>query len=227
VGPSPGPTHNRADSVQAGAGSAQRAQPGGPEQPPRRDLGPPLDARILEGVRERKPEALATFFERYFDHVFSLSFRLLGDRTAAEDLTQEVFLKIHRGAHQLDPSRDPTPWVVAVTYNACRDLWRSRAHRMGRRAASMDDEDTGLASTLSREGDQPEQVVLRGERERLVQQAITALPEPLRTAIVLHDYQGLSHQEIAGITGVNHAAARKRYSRALAALGRLLEDALK
>jgi RNA polymerase sigma-70 factor (ECF subfamily) len=227
VGSSSGPTQSRADSVQAGAGLAHGARAAGPEQAPRRDVGPPLEARILAGVRERKPEALAAFFERYFDQVFSLSFRLLGDRTAAEDLTQEVFLKIHRGAHQLDPARDPTPWVVAITYNACRDLWRSRAHRMDRRTASMDDEDTGLASTLSRDGDQPEQNMLRGERERLVQQAIAELPEALRTAIVLHDYQGLSHQEIAGITGVNHAAARKRYSRALAALGRLLEDALK
>lgn len=227
MGSSSGPTQNSSDSVQAGVGLAHGARATGPEQPPRRDFGPPLDARILAGVRERKPEALAAFFERYFDQVFSLSFRLLGDRTAAEDLTQEVFLKIHRGAHQLDPARDPTPWVVAITYNACRDLWRSRAHRMERRTASMDDEDTGLASTLSRDGDEPEQNMLRGERERLVQQALAELPQALRTAIVLHDYQGLSHQEIAGITGVHHAAARKRYSRALAALGRLLEGVLK
>ena len=52
------------------------------------------------------------------------------------------------------------------------------------------------------------------------------LPEPLRLAIVLHDYQGLGHEEIAALTGVHHAAARKRYSRALAALARLLKDSL-
>jgi RNA polymerase sigma-70 factor (ECF subfamily) len=98
---------------------------------------------------------------------------------------------------------------------------------MGRRTASLDDEDTGLASRLSMGADEPEQNALRGERERLVQQAIDQLPETLRTAIVLHDYQGLSHQDIAAMTGVHHAAARKRYSRALAALGRLLEDVLR
>jgi RNA polymerase sigma-70 factor (ECF subfamily) len=200
---------------------------GGGSQAPRRDADPPLDPKILAGVRERNPDALSAFFERYFDRVFSLAFRLLGDRTAAEDLTQDVFVKIHRGAHQLDPTRDPMPWVVAITYNACRDLWRSRAHRMGRRTASLDDEDTGLASRLSMGADEPEQNALRSERERLVQQAIDQLPETLRTAIVLHDYQGLSHQDIAAMTGVHHAAARKRYSRALAALGRLLEDVLR
>ena len=227
VQPSSGPTHNPVHSVQGDAGPADRAREGGPADAPPRDFGAPLDPRTLAGVRERQPEALAAFFERYFDQVFSLSFRLLGERSAAEDLTQDVFLKIHRAAHQLDPSRDPTPWVVAITYNACRDLWRSRAHRMGRRTVSIDDEDTGLAATLPQRADGPEQNVLRGERERLVQQAIAELPETLRAAIVLHDYQGLDHQEIAELTGVNHAAARKRYSRALAALGKLLEDVLK
>ncbi len=199
---------------------------GGAQHAARRG-GEPLEPRILEGVRERDPAALAAFFERYFDQVFGLSFRLLGERSAAEDLTQDVFLKIHRGAHQLDPSRDPTPWVVAITYNACRDFWRSRTYRMGRRSASLDDEDSGLATRLTAGTHEPEQDLLRGERERLVQEAIARLPEGLRTAIVLHDYEGLSHQEIAEVTGVRHAAARKRYSRALAALGRMLGDVLK
>lgn len=206
----------RGSGASAGAeGGTQRAR-----------IEPP-DPGVLEGVRRREPEALSAFFERYFDHVFGLSFRLLGERSAAEDLTQDVFLKIHRGAHQLDPSRDPTPWVVAITYNACRDLWRSRAHRMGRRTASLDDEDTGLAARLAGGSDEPERDAVRGERERLVQEAIDRLPEALRTAVVLHDYQGLSHQEIADLTGIGHAAARKRYSRALAALGRMLGDVLK
>lgn len=222
-----GPTQNPARSVQDVAGTTARAAEGATGDAPRQNTAPPLDPRVLAGVRERQPEALAAFFERYFDQVFSLAFRLLGERALAEDLTQDVFLKIHRGAHQLDAARDPTPWVVAITYNACRDFWRSGTHRMGRRTASIDDEDTGLAAALPQRADGPEQNLLRSERERLVQQAIAELPEPLRTAVVLHDYQGLNHQEIADLTGVNHAAARKRYSRALAALGKLLEDVLK
>ena len=59
-----------------------------------------------------------------------------------------------------------------------------------------------------------------------MQAALLQLPEPLRVVIVMHDYQGLGHDEIAAVTGVNHAAVRKRYSRALAALGKLLKGAL-
>ena len=179
----------------------------------------------LERVRARDPEALAAFFERHFDRVYGLVYRLLGDPTLAEDMTQEVFLKVHRAAHQIDPTRDPVPWLVTIAHNACRDLWRSSAWKLSRRAASLDG-DSPLAETLSRGTNDPERDALARERERLVQEALLKLPEPLRAAIVMHDYQGLGHDQIAAITGVNHAAVRKRYSRALAALGNLLKGTL-
>jgi len=180
----------------------------------------------LERVRLRDPEALAAFFERYFDRVYGLVYRLLGDRTLAEDMAQEVFLKVHRAAHRIDPMRDPTPWLMTIAHNACRDLWRSNAWKLTRRSASLQG-DSPLAETLSRGTNDPERDLLATEDERLVQEALLKLPEPLRIAILMHDYQGLGHDEIAALTGVNHAAARKRYSRALAALARLLKEALR
>ena len=197
------------------------AAPPGPGPQP---AGPELVAD-LERVRARDPEALAAFFERHFDRVYGLVYRLLGDRTLAEDMTQEVFLKVHRAAHQIDPARDPVPWLVTIAHNACRDLWRSNAWKLTRRASSLDG-DSPLAETLSQGTNDPERDALASERERLVQEALLKLPEPLRAAIVMHDYQGLGHDQIAAITGVNHAAVRKRYSRALAALGTLLKGTL-
>jgi RNA polymerase sigma-70 factor (ECF subfamily) len=178
---------------------------------------------VLERVRALDPEALAALFERYVDQVYGLLFRLLGERAAAEDLTQEVFLKLHRAAHQLDPARDPGPWITTIAYNACRDLWRSGAHRMSRRSDPVDD-DPEMGVTLTRGTNDPEDEALAAERERLVQDAIRRLPEALRVPVVLHDYQGMNHQDIAALLGVNHAAARKRYSRALAALGEILKN---
>jgi RNA polymerase sigma-70 factor (ECF subfamily) len=176
-------------------------------------------------VRARDPEALGAFFDLYFDLVFGFVWRLLGDRTAAEDVTQDVFYKVHRAADQLDASRDPRPWVIAIARNACRDLWRSGSYRMGRRSASIED-DPVVAGRLTGGTNDPERDLLAAERERLVQEAIGKLPEPLRMAVLLHDYAGLNHQDIAAMTGLEHAAARKRYSRALTALARLLKEML-
>jgi RNA polymerase sigma-70 factor (ECF subfamily) len=176
-------------------------------------------------VRRREPAALAALFDRHFGNVFGLVCHLIGDRTAAEDVTHDVFLKVYRSAHQLDPARDPGAWLTAIATNACRDRWRSGAYRMAQRSGPVEDvPESGLA--LTRGTNDPEDDALAAERERLVQGAIGRLPEALRVPVVLHDYQGLSHQEIAEILGVNHAAARKRYSRALAALAGLLSDTL-
>ncbi len=215
--PPAGPTHPAPPSVHTSTGpEAASPRPGRVE---------PLPREVLERVCARDPEALGAFFDRYFDHVFGLVCRLLGDRTAAEDVTQEVFLKVHRAAHQIDTARDPAPWLAAIATNACRDVWRSGAFRLGRRSASLDDDPALAASLGSRSGD-PERLAVAREREQKVQQAIAALPEPLREAVVLHDYQGLSHQDIAALLGVEHAAARKRYSRALAALAKQLKGLL-
>lgn len=184
-----------------------------------------LSPEWIERVRQSDPEALGLFFDAYFDRVYGLVYRLLGERAAAEDMVQEVFLKVHRSAHQLDPSRDPGPWLTAIAYNACRDLWRSSAHRLAKHSGSIDG-DPALAARLGTTTADPEHLAIADERRRLVLEAIAQLPEPLRVAIVLYEYQGLSHYEIGEITGVNHAAARKRYSRALAALAQLLEGKL-
>ena len=167
---------------------------------------------------------MAAFFEVYFDRVYGLVHRLLGERALAEDVTQEVFYKVHRAAHQLDPDRDPVPWLMVIAHNACRDLWRSSAYKLTRRSASIEDT-PGLDRALPARSN-PERDALASERERLVQAAIMKLPESLRAPVVMHDYQGLSHEEIGAALGIRYAAARKRYSRALAALGSLLKETL-
>ena len=182
-----------------------------------------LTRMALEGVQARDSHALATFFEFYFDRVYGLAYRLLGDRTSAEDVTQEVFQKVYKAASQLDVTRDPGPWLTTITHNACRDFWRSKAFKLGRRSQSLEDTE-GLAEVLPAPGDSPEETLLRAERAAQVQAAILKLPEDLRSVVILHDYQGLGHEEIAAMIGTTHAATRKRYSRAMSRLAMLLRN---
>jgi RNA polymerase sigma-70 factor (ECF subfamily) len=182
-------------------------------------------ASVLEGVRAHDVSALGAFYDHYFDFVHGLAFRLLGERSAAEDVTQDVFMKVHRAAASIDVARDPAPWLATITTNACRDLWRSGAHRMARASRPADDDpETGFALTAGR--NDPEADALAAERERLVHAAIGRLPEALRVPVVLHDYQGLDHAEIAEVLGIAHTAARKRYSRALSTLAATLKETL-
>ena len=212
------PSHPAPSSV-AGAVRLPPGPAGGPA--PER---PAPDRAWLERVRAREPEALGLFYDRYLDLVFGLAWRLLGERTLAEDAASEVFLKVHRAADRLDPARDPAPWLATITTNVCRDLWRSGQYRMSRRAADVDD--PAAAATLSSGRNDPEADTLASERERLVQEALMSLPGPLRASIVLHDYQGMDHRQVADVLHIAHDAARKRYSRALAALADRLRGRL-
>lgn len=177
----------------------------------------------LAKVQARDPEALGRFFDHYFPFVFGLVMRLLGDRAAAEDATQDVLIKVHRAVDRLDPERDPSPWLTTIAYNVCRDRWRSSSDRMERRSASLDDQPE-IALRLRADGADPEEEALAAERERWVQDALLRLPESAREVIVLHDYQGLPHDEVAELLGSSHAAIRKRYSRALQSLGEILRE---
>ncbi len=185
---------------------------------------PVADRALIERVRARETEAMGLFYDRYLDQVFGLAWRLLGDRTLAEDAASEVFLKVHRAADRLDPERDPAPGLTTITTNVCRDLWRSGAYKLSRRALDVDD--PAAEATLSSGRNDPEADALSSERERLVQAALLKLPEPLRASIVLHDYAGLDHRAVAEVLHLTHAAARKRYSRALTVLAGLLRGRL-
>jgi len=189
---------------------------------PEHPAPPPIPAAVVEGARRGDPEALANLFEACFDDVYGLVFRMLGDRTQAQDIVQEVFLRLHRSASTLDPDRDPRPWLRTVAANLCRDHWRSFGAKVSQRSVPVD-EDPETGPPLPADGPTPETEALRAERAVRVQQAIDRLPEQLREVVVLRDYEGLPHEEIAEIVGASHAAVRKRYSRALSALGEMLE----
>ncbi len=169
---------------------------------------------MLHAVRQRDPEALGEFFELYFDRLYGVAFRLVGDHVQAEDVMQEVFFKVHRAADQLDPQRDPGPWLATLTRNACRERWRRAGRRADHQARSLDDE-SSLHDTLEAAGADPEDETLRVERGRAVVGALMKLPGVLREIVVLRDYHGMSHEEVAGVVGARVATVRKRYSRAL------------
>lgn len=174
------------------------------------------DRDLLEGVRRRDDAALAEFFDKTFPYVYSVACRLMGNREAAQDVTQEVFLKVYRAADRLDVDRNPRPWLTTITYNACRDA--------GRRIAARP-EDTMDASVIGERyeaGGTPAETLDQREREQLVERALGELDEGLRVIVVMRDYCGFSHEEIADIVDASHDAVRKRYSRALARMGEII-----
>lgn len=185
---------------------------------------PAFSPEDLRRAQAGDEEALGRFFDHHFDRIFAVVLRFEGIRDIAEDITQDIFLKVRRHIARLDIQRDPAPWLYTVTVNACRDHHRSAWRRIWRRSVRVDA--APELPDLASEADDPQLAFITAEDEQRVQVAVRQLPLDLRMSVILHDFEGLPHDQIAQVTGTSHAAARKRHSRALRSLAVLLaEDA--
>lgn len=190
--------------------------PGADDAATSNEAGQAFPAELREGLARREPAALARFFDHHFERVYGYLRRLVGDEHLAEDLTQDVFLQAHRALPSYDPTRDPRPWLFTIATNKLRDHWRSRAAHAASAVTSLDHEDL-----VERVGAAPAEGAEPADADDLaarVRAAIDALPGGLRATVLLRVYEGLSFEDIGRILERNEAAARKRYSRALAAL---------
>lgn len=186
---------------------------------PRREVGTIdhlADPELLAQVCARRPEALERFFDDAFPFVYAIALRMTGDRTTAEDVTQDALHRIHRGIESLDPARPARPWIATITANLARDHLR----RVGRgRERTVDPRDSdGMRDARRAHPEGPEEGAIRKERTALLERAIADLPEDLRMVLVLRTEGDRSYEEIAEALRIQPAAARKRYSRALAAV---------
>lgn len=172
--------------------------------------------------REETRRDLAGFFDAYFDRLYRFVFRLLGNRSDAEDVSQEIFLKVCR-ARQSEGGddelpEDAWPWLVTVASNACRDHWRS-GKRAGRRAAPMTEAMNEIESPTVAD---PLQDSIQTEDSRAIHGALDALPHALRLVVVMREFERMSHDEIAATLSISSAASRKRFSRGMQELARTL-----
>ncbi|HEX9442249.1 MAG TPA: sigma-70 family RNA polymerase sigma factor [Roseiflexaceae bacterium] len=150
------------------------------------------DADLLGLVIRREQSALAALYDRYGTRVFALALRLLGDRQAAEEVTQDVFLRIWQRADTFQPgAASVLAWLLAITRNRSIDELRSR------RAAARRQEAPELSGTPAGDADDPQ----RRAEDRLladdVRRVLNRLPPRQRRAVELAIFGGLTHSEIA------------------------------
>lgn len=172
---------------------------------------PDLDRSLWPALRDLDPRVLERFYDVYFDQVYGYVRRMVREEHLAEDLTQDIFMHLHRALSSFDPARELRPWVFTIATNKVRDHWRSRRHVASQREVSVEED-----ATLAVDPQQGPGGELEGqELADVVAQAVDDLPEIMRTTLALRYYDGLSFAEIGGIVGRNEVAVRKRYSRAL------------
>ena len=138
--------------------------------------------------------------ETYAAMVLRTAQRLLLSEADAQDAAQEVFLKLHPFAKKFDETRDPRPWLYRMTVNVCHDLRRKR-----KLDVALEDAEEPVASAPT-----PEEQWSASERRRLMFEALGALSERERQAIVLRDLEGLATAEVAEAMGTTEATVRSQ-----------------
>lgn len=162
--------------------------------------------------------------------VYSICYRFTGSPHDAEDLTQEVFLKIYGNLATFDLAKGSFPtWITTLTRNLLVDHFRrSKQQRV---TDSMDAGWDGgeeyaanpLSDRISDPGPTPHEQAAKKELEKMVQQALTKVSPELREAVILRDLQDMDYKEIAQILRIPEGTVKSRISRGRAELARLLE----
>ena len=171
-----------------------------------------LIQRCLQGDQH----AWDLIVRQYWRKVFNVAYKFVGKHDEAEDLTQDIFLKIFRSLDTFDRRANFQTWLISVSRNLCIDHYRSVRKERETIDRGVD------ASDLSPAAPEPGPIAALEQRDRVVllRQAMAALPETLRTAVLLRDIQEMSYQEIADALRLPEGTVKSRINRGRTELAR-------
>ena len=197
----------------------------GRRAPPRRNMPDPspasttaIDALIQRCLGGDQP-AWEEIVRQHRRKVFNIAYKFTGRHDEAEDLTQDIFLKIFKSLHTFDRRANFQTWLVSVSRNLCIDHYRSVRKE---RETIARDVDAGEL-TPSAPGQSAYQALEQKDRVELLRKAMAELPRDLRQAVTLRDLFELSYQEIADREGLPEGTVKSRINRGRTELARQVQ----
>src|SRR5438874_13670775 len=183
------------------------------------------DAAVVGVFLGGEERAFQELVERYQTRLLNFIYRTIGDRDRAEDLVQEVFIRVHRHLHRFDRSKKFSTWVYTIASNLAKNELRNRSRNplvlFQTMQGNNDDDDRPLQfeDTTSR----PDDLFRRRHLRELVEDTVAKLPEHHRQVFVLRVLEGKSYEEIAEITDCNLGTVKSRLNRARNAFASIIE----
>jgi RNA polymerase sigma-70 factor (ECF subfamily) len=173
------------------------------------------DQELMRIVQSGDYSPASEIYDRYSGRIYNFALRFLKNSEAAEDATQEVFVKMLKHANQFHGDAKLSTWLFSITANWCRDYLRKSDNK------SKESDDVLLTLATPSEL-APDRNMERRQNEQLVRRALESLTAEQREAILLSRYQGLSYAEIAQIAGCSEGAVKTRVFRAMETLKKTL-----
>ncbi|MDB4907085.1 MAG: polymerase sigma factor, sigma-70 family [Gemmatimonadetes bacterium] len=187
------------------------------------------DAAVVASFLAGDERAFAVLVERYQTRLLNFIYRTIGDREKAEDLVQEVFIRVYRHLHRFDPSKKFSTWAYTIASNLAKNELRNRSRNplvlFQTLSSRNEDDDRPLQfeDTTSR----PDDLYRKRHLRALVEETVAQLPEHHRQVFVLRELEGKSYEEIAEITDCNLGTVKSRLNRARNAFAAIIEPGLR
>ncbi|HEY6064901.1 MAG TPA: sigma-70 family RNA polymerase sigma factor [Thermoanaerobaculia bacterium] len=177
------------------------------------------DTALVDRCRRGDDDAWRELVDRFGQKVYSVSYHFTLKREDAEELAQEIFLKIFENLNRYDGSFPLIAWIVSLSRNLCIDRYRRRKREKSFRFVSDD-----AVMPLLRSADDPSADALRKERTKLLFAALAEIPDDLAEILVLRDLDGLAYEEIGQALELPDGTVKSRLFRARAEVAKKIRE---
>ena len=174
------------------------------------------DSAIVSAFLNGEERAFSELVERYQTRLLNFIYRTIGDREKAEDLVQEVFIRVYRHIHRFDRSKKFSTWVYTIASNLAKNELRNRSRNplVLFQAITKNWQDEERPLQFEDFGNRPDDLYHKRDIREKVEEAVEKLPEHHRNVFVLRELEGKSYEEIAEITNTNLGTVKSRLNRA-------------
>ncbi|MGD2134628.1 MAG: sigma-70 family RNA polymerase sigma factor [Gemmatimonadales bacterium] len=194
----------------------RRARPAPAQEAARPDLRELDDSQVVAEYLAGRTRAFDELVERYQKRLLNFVYRTIGDRERAEDLIQEVFIRVHRHLHRFDQSKKFSTWIYTIASNLAKNELRNRSRSplVLFQTIRKNWEADHRPLQFEDKHHKPEDLFRKRHLRELVSWAVEQLPEHHRMVFVLRELEGKSYEEIAEITECNLGTVKSRLNRA-------------
>jgi RNA polymerase sigma-70 factor, ECF subfamily len=184
------------------------------------------DAEIMLQVKAGDDSAFAYLVQKYRRPMVSFMYRMAHNAAGAEDLAQEVFLRVYRSRESYEASAKFTTWLYRIATNLAVNHARDTRHERPENQVSLDepDEESGRILDVPDRTPSAEENLLQQERLTAIRRRVRALPERQRMAVVMHKYQQMDYRQIADVLKLSESATKSLLFRAYEALREQLKE---
>ncbi len=174
------------------------------------------DADIMLRVKAGDDSAFNYLVQKYRRPMISFMYRMAHNASAAEDLAQEVFLRVYRSRESYEASAKFSTWIYRIATNLAANHARDTRHERPENTVSIDepDDDTGLTVDVADNSLSAEEALVRRERLAAIRQRVQALPDRQRMAVLMHKYQQMDYRQIAQVLKLSESATKSLLFRA-------------